>query len=270
MPVEAPHTLRSIEQLLGIPRRVIARLIQAGFVQPSRGPRNEYRFSFQDVVLLRTAHSLQSANIPPRRILRSLQRLKATLPAQLPLTGLRITAIGNEIAVHEGHTRWEPESGQLLMDFELAPSGTEVVVLAREPDARSPTDLLADAQALAEHSPERAEAVFRAALKLAPDLADAYLDLGVLLCDQGRGEEAVRLYDEAVSRCPGEALLYFNRAVALEDAGRLADALCSYESCLALDPNLADAHFNAARIHEQLGHAQKALQHFNAYRRLER
>ena len=34
-----------------------------GFVTPSRGKRREYRFSFQDVVLLRTAHSLQAAQI---------------------------------------------------------------------------------------------------------------------------------------------------------------------------------------------------------------
>jgi len=70
-PVEAPHTLRSLQQLLGISRRVISHLIGAGFVQPARGPRNEYRFSFQDIVLLRTAHALQQANIPPRRIVRS-------------------------------------------------------------------------------------------------------------------------------------------------------------------------------------------------------
>ncbi|TMH26402.1 MAG: tetratricopeptide repeat protein, partial [Betaproteobacteria bacterium] len=53
-------------------------------------------------------------------------------------------------------------------------------------------------------------------------------------------------------------------------AGQLDSALDSYERCLAIDPRLADAHFNAARLHEQLGHAQKALRHFSAYRRLQR
>jgi hypothetical protein len=74
------YTLRSIEAMLGIPRAVITRLIAAGFVTPSRGKRREYRFTFQDVVLLRTAYGLQAADIPARKILRSLQRLKATLP----------------------------------------------------------------------------------------------------------------------------------------------------------------------------------------------
>ncbi|CCD40019.1 Ku domain protein [Candidatus Paraburkholderia kirkii UZHbot1] len=36
-------------------RRVVGELVDAGFVPPEQGPRNELRFSFQDVVLLRTA-----------------------------------------------------------------------------------------------------------------------------------------------------------------------------------------------------------------------
>src|SRR5438876_3338576 len=96
------YTLSGIESMLGLSRAVITGLVAAGFVTPSRGKRREYRFSFQDVVLLRTAYSLQAAQIPPRRILRSLQRLKATLPSELPLTGLRIAAVGNDIAVREG------------------------------------------------------------------------------------------------------------------------------------------------------------------------
>src|SRR5690606_27865063 len=112
------YTLRSIESMLGIPRAVITRLIAAGFVMPSRGKHREYRFTFQDVVLLRTAYGLQAANIPARKILRSLQRLRASLPEEVPLTGLRITAVGNEIAVKEGERQWHPDSGQLLLDFE--------------------------------------------------------------------------------------------------------------------------------------------------------
>jgi tetratricopeptide (TPR) repeat protein len=268
-PVETPHTLRSIQQMLGISRRVITELIAAGFVSPSRGPRNEYRFSFQDVVLLRTAHALQAARIQPRRILRSLQRLRASLPEELPLTGLRITAIGNEIAVHEGDTRWEPESGQLLMDFEVAPAGGQVKVLPRatEPDAHA---LFATAQELEARDPAAAEAAYRDALTVQPKMADAYLNLGALLYEQGRSAEAVQLYRQAVRHCPDEALLYFNWALAFEETGDIHSAVEKYERCLALDPKIADAHFNAARLHELHGDLKKALQHFNAYRRLER
>jgi tetratricopeptide (TPR) repeat protein len=273
-----PYTLRSIQQMLGISRGVISGLIGAGFVVPSRGPRHEYRFSFQDVVLLRTAYALQAAKIPPRRIVRSLEKLKASLPAELPLSGLRITAVGQRIAVREGGAQWEPDSGQLVMDFEVAPQRGSVSILPHAPQpaaASARSTLSADqwfarAEALEASDKPGAEAAYRHALALAPDHADAYLNLGAMMCEAGRCDDAVSLYREALGHCPDTALLHFNLAIALEDQGRIDDALASYEHCLRLDATIADAHFNAARLHEQLGHAQLALRHFSAYRRLHR
>lgn len=282
------YTIGSLEDTLGLSRRVIAGLVAAGFVRPGRGARNEYRFTFQDVVLLRTAVALQQARISPRRIFSSLRKLRASLPAELPLTGLRITAVGNDVTVRDGAAQWQPESGQLVMDFELqAPSGS-VTPLGRgrptapaapaapvtPPEASPPGDdastLFGRGEALEGNDPGAAEAAYRQVLALDPDHTDAYLNLGALLCEARRCAEAVRLYDEAIRRRPREALLQFNRAVALEDQGRPAAALAGYAACLVLDPGLADAHYNAARLHEQRGDARGALRHFNAYRRLQR
>ena len=52
--------------------------------------------------------------------------------------------------------------------------------------------------------------------------------------------------------------------------GPRGEALASYDACLRLAPDLADAHYNAARLHEQLGDAKQAVRHFSAYRRLQR
>ena len=65
-PSESPYTIRSIQEMLGLSRGVISSLIAAGFVAPTRGPRNEYRFTFQDVVLLRTAVELAARSGRPR------------------------------------------------------------------------------------------------------------------------------------------------------------------------------------------------------------
>ena len=286
------YTIRSIREMLGLSRGVIGGLIASGFVAPGRGPRNEYRFTFQDVVLLRTAVELQAARIPARKVLSALRKLKATLPGELPLTGLRITAVGNDVTVRDGRSQWHADSGQLVMDFELAPVKGTVAFLARPPGrgaaARAPgtqapgrarpyaaplrddaTAVFSHGEALEASDRRAAEAAYRKVLVLDPGHADAYLNLGALLCESRRCDEAVLLYDEALRRHPDQALLHFNRAVALEDQGRRDEALASYHASLRLAPDLADAHYNAARLHEQLGDAKKAVRHFSAYRRLQ-
>lgn len=271
MPTET-YSLRGIQSMLGISRTVMNGLMASGFVTPRRSKGNQYRFTFQDVVLLRTAYGLQEAKIPARKILRSLRRLKATLPSELPLSGLRITAVGNEIAVKEGDAQWQVDSGQFLMDFEVKASGGAVSVLSKACDAQSPTpgDWFHKAQLLEAEDEVEAEAAYRHAIGMAPDYVDPYLNLGVLLCNAGRGLEAVTLYREGLRHCPDEALLHFNLAIALEDLQRTEEALACYEESIRLSPKLADAHYNVARLHEQMGHATKAIRHYSEYRRLQR
>ena len=58
------------------------------FVAPARGPRGAWLFSFQDLIVLRTAQALADAKVPPRRITRSLRELRRHLPDAMPLSGL--------------------------------------------------------------------------------------------------------------------------------------------------------------------------------------
>ena len=200
------YTIRTLQEMLGLSRGVVTGLVAAGFVKPGRGPRNEYRFTFQDVVLLRTAVELQGARVAPRKILSALRHLKATLPGELPLTGLRITAVGNDVTVRDGRSQWQAESGQLVMDFELAPVQGTVTLLQRKPAApqTQPQDdaatVFGKGEALEQSDMAGAEAAYRKVLALDPDHTDAYLNLGALLCESKRCGEAVALYDEALRR----------------------------------------------------------------------
>jgi tetratricopeptide (TPR) repeat protein len=215
-----------------------------------------------------------AANIPSRRVLSSLKRLRGRLPPALPLSGLRIVAIGNDVVVRDGAAQWAAHTGQLLMDFEVASAGGEMIVLARdEPgdggEAIGADQWFARGVQLESEDPVAAERAYRQAIALAADHADSYVNLGALLCETGRCAQALTLYDEAVKHCPDAALVHFNRAIALEDQGEIEAALASYERCLELDPRFADAHYNAARLHERAGHGQRAVRHYSAYRRLQ-
>jgi tetratricopeptide (TPR) repeat protein len=269
---------------------VVAGLIDAGFVTPTRGRRNEWRFTFQDLMLLRTAHALHAQHIPPRRILRSLGRLKAALPSELPLTGLRITAVGADVAVRDRSGVLEADSGQLLIDFDVAPVAGQPVVmpdLVRHPvslaagerhwiagqarnDSEGAQAIFQRALAIERSDPVEAEAAYLQALALDPTLEDAYLNLGAMWAAAGRYSEVVRLSDAALQHCGDCALVHFNRGVALDHLELLEEAAASYERSLTLDPTLADAHFNLAQLHQEAGDERGALRHYSAYRRLQR
>lgn len=273
--LEHHYSLRSLQSLLGVSRRVLTGLVEAGFVTPARGPRNELRFSFHDAVLLRTAYQLQMANIPSRKILRSLTRLKASLPDELPLTGIRITAVGNTIAVRLGADQWEAESGQLLLDFEVAPLKGDVAFLDGSPRSAKEAHIQAEewfelGEQLTTTDRQGAEHAYRRVLELLPVAHyGAYTNLGVLLCEEGRCEEALAVFDRALEFFQDDCQLHFNRAVALEELDCADDALNGYGKCLAIEPDYADAHYNLARLKELRGDKQGALRHYNAYRRIQ-
>lgn len=273
-PPSTSYSLRRIEELLGLRRSAITALIGAGFVTPARGARNEYRFSFQDVVLLRTAHHLTQSDIPPRKVLRALRALRSKLPDEIPLSGLRLKAVGNDVAIMEGDASWEASTGQMLMNFEPGMRQTPVSSLKQSAPEEAPAADSGDSwfnRARDFESDGKLDAAQRAyhkALASDPSHAYAYLNLGALMCENGRYDEALALFDMAIIKCPDSAALHFNRALALEDGKRLREALASYQQCLALDPTIADAHFNCARLHEALGEAQKAIRHYSTYRRL--
>lgn len=266
---EAPQatlSLRKVQALLGLPAHVVTGLIDAGVVTPTRGPRHAWRFTFQDVVLLRTAHRLRTAQVPSRKLLRALARLKLGMPDQLPLSGVRLTAVDRDVVVREGRLQWEAETGQLLMDFDTAQAPADVQPLAPDDEV----DWFAEAIALEADDPAAAEAAYRTAIAADPEHVPAVLNLSALLCERGNCADAVALLDDVLSRLPHNAELHFNHGIALEDQQRFDEAVAAYERCVALQPDFADAHFNLARLHERAGRPHRALRHLREYQQLQR
>ncbi len=98
------YTTRDVAKLLGLSEAQVRSHARVGYLAPDRGPRNAYRFSFQDLVLLRTAKALSEARIAPRRIRRALRALTRELPTGRSLSGIRISSEGDRVVVRDGST----------------------------------------------------------------------------------------------------------------------------------------------------------------------
>src|SRR5262245_49004814 len=119
------YTTQDVARMLGLTPGRLRAYLRSGVLSPERGDHGELRFSFQDLILLRTAEGLVRDRIPPRRVRRALQKLGARLPETLPLTGLQLAADGESVIVRDGDARWQAESGQVLLDFERPSAGAE-------------------------------------------------------------------------------------------------------------------------------------------------
>lgn len=270
------YTSRDVARLLGLSEAQVRTYARDGFLTPDRGSRREYRFSFQDLVVMRTAKALVAARIPTRRIHRALKKLKRQLPRGRSLAEVRIAADGDRIVVSDGETAWNPESGQVHLDFAVSDLATRAAPLARrsaEAARRAAEDLNADdwyelGFELEPLAPAEARDAYRRALELDAHHADAHVNLGRLLHEDGRVSEAEAHYRLALSTSPEHATAAFNLGIALEDLRRPADAIEAYRKAIAADPALADAHFNLSRLYEKTGKRAAALRHLSAYKRL--
>lgn len=269
------YTTREVSEVLDLPGSRILSWTRRGLISPTRGPGGGYVFSFQDIVLLRTARELLDADISVRRVGRALEALREQLPAGRPLSAVTVSAVGDRVLVRDEAAVWEPDSGQLRLDFavsEVADAALPVARLALEEEGRddgmSADDWYDAAVDLEAVSIEDAVDGYRRALELDPDHSDAHLNLGRLYHEAGRVEEAEAHYRSAATTDPESARAFYNLGVALEDQSATAGAIEAYEAALRLDADLAVAHFNLSRLLEAEGRKADALAHLAEYKKI--
>jgi len=264
------YSIRDVQRALGLSRGMILGLVESRYVTPKVGPRRSYRFTFSDLVVMRTAQELIEAKVPARRVSHTLKQLRKRLPQDVPFGGLRIRAAGDRIVVQEGTRQWEASSGQYLLDLaSSAEAGKLCALPAAKPAGGSAEQWFARACELEDAGDAGAVEAYERAIDANPSWADAYVNLGRLLHQQGRLSEAEAVYRRGMSQCQSDALLRYNLGVLLDEMGRQPAALQVYREALALQDDFADCHYNIALLYEASGHTRAALRHLNAYRRLQ-
>jgi tetratricopeptide (TPR) repeat protein len=290
------YDTKDLERLFGLPASAVRALARAGNIQPVRRS-GKLHYSFHDLVVLRTASALRAAKISSQRINKTLQELRSALPEGSALNKISLTALGNRIAIREGKSLRESDSGQYALALEIIEEKGRLHVITRQDAApasdraagsdsrsgsggrgdgggefttgvsisRSADEHYARALAIEDSNPQAAQKAYELCLKADPDYLEARINLGRLLHLAGRLAEAERVYRVGAKADP---FIAFNLAVVLEDLHREPDAIAAYREALALDPQFADAHFNLARLYERAKDPKASLRHLLAYRRM--
>lgn len=275
-PHDAPRSFdtRQAARIVGLPTGRLRDCVQAGLVAPARDGRGRLRFDFVDLVLLRTTRGLLAQRVPLRKIGQVITSLRRQI-GDRPLTRLAVYADGKRVVAWDGASRWQPESGQFLFNFQagaVLKRAAEVAKLPAPKRTKLPR-LTADqwcdlAMEIEESSPLEARAAYHHALDLDPGSIVARINLGRLLHTEGNLVGAEAHFREAVRYDPTCALAWYNLGVVLEDLSRSDDALPCYEHAVHADAELADAHWNLSLLHERAGRHRDALRHLAVYRKL--
>ena len=272
------YSTNEVAELLGLKPSQVRAFVKTGLLNAAIGhqPYHRYRYSFQDIVLLRMAKQLREANAGNYAIAKTLRTLKARLPAGKSLSSVRVVVVGHDVLVREQDSLWDPESGQIQIDFPMSSLTREVapMVKAAARDAQLEVntsaddwyDLGIDLEMIGDY--EEAKHVYRKAIEQDPTHSDACVNLGRLLHISGDVGAALKLFNKALEFSPQNATAWFNLGVAHEGQDSTEQAVSAYKKALSLDYSFPDAHYNLARLYEQIGDKRAAVRHLNAYKRL--
>jgi len=266
------YSTREVSDLVKLPQETIRDYARTGVISSQHEKGKHYRFSFQDIILLRTAKELSESGIGDTHLKRVLLKLKSELPDTRSLTSMSISSEGGEIVIHDKDETFNPETGQVHFDFAISELASDVAILSKQAFHKAEFsdhvvssddwfDLGVDLEAV---SPEDAPAAYLKAIELDPEHSDAYVNLGRLSQEAGNQKESEEFYLAAIKAEPDNLLAAFNLGTLMEDLGRIDDAIMAYKKADAF----ADAHYNLARLYELTGNHSLAAMHLQTYNRL--
>ncbi len=275
-PLADLYTRSEVARLFEIPEGRLRYWAETHFLQPSakRGRRRYY--TFQDLISIRVAKGLLEGGIPLKEVRKSVDAIRVALPKVVrPLAELRVVAEGHAMLVRDATGTFEPQTGQLVLDFTVGGLRDDVVrVLRKEPSAseqQTAYELYLEGCRLDEDEATwaAAEAAYRKALSIDPSLANALTNLGNLQFRRGNVAAAEELYRLALAVDPQQPEALYNLGFLHSDREEFEVAVDYFERAIAIDPEFADAHFHRAMALELQGRRREARRCWQRYLEIE-
>ncbi len=110
---------------------------------------------------------------------------------------------------------------------------------------------------------DRALSDYTGAIRIKPNFAMAYNNRGKVYSDQGDYDRAIEEYTKAIEINPDYANIYYNRGVAYNNTSEFDRAIKDCSKAIALNPNFALAYNNRGNAYAKKGDYDRAVENFN-------
>lgn len=107
-----------------------------------------------------------------------------------------------------------------------------------------------------------AEALLRKATRIAPDFHQAWSNLGRVLIDNDKADEAIAAYQKLISLTPEDDDAYAGLGRAYAHTGDINRAARAYSQSIELNPDVPSIHMALAHMQKTLGEQAVALEHY--------
>jgi len=251
-------------RILRITARQLAGWEKAGLLPAAES------YSFFDLLQIKKLRDLRAKRVRSAVIRESLQAMRQAAGMENPLMEAGTFASQSRVVFRHRGAAVEPLAGQFVMDF-TDRNVIESRKIHAMRTAETAGEFFARGVALEEDPGTQVEAIdnYKKCVELDPTHAAAFINLGTLYYNRHDYVLAERYYRKAIEVDARYALAYFDLGNVLDETGRLPDAVKAYQAAISLAPTYADAHYNLALALEKARQPRKALQHWEAYTRLD-
>ena len=98
------------------------------------------------------------------------------------------------------------------------------------------------------------------AIKLNPQMAEAYCNRGFAYSNKGEVEQAIKDYNKAIELDPNEAVVYTNRGLSYSNKGEYGRAIEDLNKAIELNPNYDKAYFGRGIVYREKEEFEPAIE----------